>query len=200
MLAGRDLAAGGTWLGVTGAGRFAAVTNIFEGAAAPAERSRGELATGFLSGTVAPSDYAKAREQDQDRYGPFNLIVGHRDQLHFVSNRFPINPLDAGIHVFSNNTPGLEWAKVGALAEAIQSAIDCEDLRERLIERLSGPAARGPLERASEALFVVGETFGTRCTTVMTVDALGRADFVEQRFGAGGFATGRSEFAFDFSL
>jgi uncharacterized protein with NRDE domain len=196
-LAGRDLTAGGTWLGVTGSGRFAAVTNIFEAGAAAAELSRGTLVTGFLEGSAAPAEYAAALAGEGSLYGPFNLVLRDGDALCFVSNRNSSAALDAGIHVFSNNAPGLQWPKVGLLADAIGRAADRDDLAEFLVETLSGPAARGPLERAADSLFVVGETFGTRCTTVLTIETSGRVNFVEQRFGPGGEATGRSEFAFD---
>ena len=196
LLAGRDLAAGGTWLGVTGSGRFAAVTNIFEPGAARAPHSRGALVTAYLLGTSTPSEHAAAIAREGARYGPFNLVLGAGDALHFASNRQASAALLPGIHVLSNNAPGLKWPKVGALAATLEHAAARDDPHEFLIETLSGPAARGPLERAADSLFVVGETFGTRCTTVLTVDAAGRARFVEQRFGAGGAATGRSEHVF----
>lgn len=197
LLAGRDLVAGGTWLGVTGSGRFAAVTNIFEGGAAIAERSRGALVTGFLQGSAAPSEFAAALADQGERYGPFNLVLRADEELHFVSNRNASTALGAGVHVFSNNAPGLHWPKADLLADAITGAADRDDLAEFLIATLSGPDARGPLERAAESLFVVGDEFGTRCTTVLTMDAAGSAVFVEQRFGPGGDAAGRSELGFE---
>lgn len=196
LLAGRDLEAGGTWLGVTGAGRFAAVTNIFEGRAATGKRSRGELITGFLEATVDPADYAAEVEGRASAYGPFNLVLAAGDTVEFVSNRHPLESLGPGVHVFSNNAPGLEWSKVNVLGDAIESAIRRDDLVEFLVERLSGPDARGPLADAANSLFVVGDEFGTRCTTVLTIDAKYRAHFVEQRFGPGGIGAGRSEFSF----
>ncbi|HUF72500.1 MAG TPA: NRDE family protein [Gammaproteobacteria bacterium] len=197
LLAGRDLAAGGTWLGVTSTGRFAAVTNVFEGGTVAPPKSRGALVTGFLRGKETPSEFAAACEDEGSLYGPFNLVLRSGDALYFVSNRNSSTALGVGIHVFSNNAPGLQWSKVGALADAIDGVADRDDPAEFLIGRLSGPKARGPLERAADSLFVVGETFGTRCTTVLTVDSDGRAAFVEQRFGPGGDASGRSEFTFD---
>lgn len=197
LLAGRDLAAGGTWLGVTGSGRFAAVTNIFETGAAAAERSRGELVTSFLRSTTTPAEFARSLAADGAGYGPFNLIVGASDALHFVSNRHAPAVLASGIHVFSNNAPGLHWPKVDALARAIEHAADRDDTIGYLLATLTGPDARGPLERASDSLFVVGDAFGTRCTTVITVADTSRAVFVEQCFDPGGAAAGLSEFTFD---
>ena len=197
LLAGRDLEAGGTWLGVTGSGRFAAVTNIFEGRGDAAMLSRGALVAGFLESTMTPSDYAAAVEQDGTRYGAFNLILRSNDGLQFVSNRNSSMALEPGVHVFSNNAPGLKWAKTDLLAQAIRRAADHDDPEQHLIATLSGADARGPLERAAESLFVVGNDFGTRCTTVLTIDDAGRARFVEQRFGPDGGSTGRSEYVFE---
>lgn len=197
LLAGRDLQAGGTWLGVTGSGRFAAVTNILEGGGERrAARSRGALVTGFLENSVTPSAFADS--VDVDHYGPFNLVLRDPDELRFVSNRNAASSLAPGVHVFSNNAPGLQWTKVGALGNAIESAANRADITDFLIEALSGLIARGPLERAADSLFIVGEDFGTRCTTVLTVDATGQARFVEQRFSAAGRACGLSRFAFEF--
>ena len=134
---------------------------------------------------------------EPERYGPFNLILWRRAELHFVSNRNASGALADGVHVFSNNLPGLQWAKVDALGAAIARASASDGPIESLLETLSGPAARGPLERAAESLFVVGDDFGTRCTTVLTVDADGQASFVEQRFDVGGAARGRSTFRFE---
>ena len=196
LLAGRDLEAGGTWLGVTGTGRFAAVTNVFEGGAkSHAALSRGALVTGFLETSVTPSAYAASLEPD--RYGPFNLVLRDADELHFVSNRNASAALGSGVHVFSNNAPGLQWAKVGSLESAMARAPEHDGLAEVLTETLSGQEARGSLERVAESMFVVGSEFGTRCTTVLTIDAAGQARFIEQRFDADGATAGRSEFVFD---
>ena len=196
LLAGRDLEAGGTWLGITRAGRFAAVTNIFEAGAVRAARSRGDLVTRFLEGSECAAGYAAAVEASGSLYGPFNLVLFDGARLHFASNRFESSGLQAGTHVFSNSAPGLLWPKVGSLAGAIQSALDSDDLAEQLIELLSKPEVRGPLERAPESLFVVGNAFGTRCSTALTIDAHGRVVFIEQGFDAAGRPTGRSEQAF----
>lgn len=195
VLAGRDLLAGGSWLGVSGSGRFAAVTNIFEPDRQPAARSRGALVTGFLESTEPPAAWAAACASDGASYGPFNLVVRDGAELNFVSNRSPARELPAGLHVFSNNAPGIAWPKVERLAQALETAGERDDLPEFLIDFLSGPAARGPLEQAAEYPFIVGEHFGTRCTTIVTIDRHDRLRFVEQSFAADGSNAGRREFS-----
>lgn len=198
LLAGRDLEAGGSWLGISAAGRFAAVTNILDQrAGVAAARSRGDLVTGFLTGSANTSDYAACIASSGAKYGPFNLVVVADRTAEFVSNRNAAATLDAGIHCFSNNRPGLAWAKVDVLADAIEAAMKIDDLQAYLLDALSGPAARGPIESAADNLFIVGDKFGTRCATVLTVDRAGRADFVEQRFGPDGAALGRADYRFE---
>lgn len=130
LLAGRDLQAGGTWLGATSDGRWAAVTNYREGQAAPGARSRGELPLGFLAQPAAPdpaSDsapdfgrdhltglarYGAQLVKEGHHYGGFNLLAGHGDQLLYCSNRrdgyqFP----EPGIHTLSNHLLNTPWPK-----------------------------------------------------------------------------------------
>src|SRR5690606_30295360 len=81
LLAGRDLQAGGTWLGVASDGRWAAVTNYREGQIAPGARSRGELPMGYLRGQAYLATCGARLEREGHLYGGFNLLAGHGDQL-----------------------------------------------------------------------------------------------------------------------
>ena len=90
----------------------------------------------------------------------------------------------------------MQWAKVDTLGSALERSAEDDDLAGALIETLSGADARGPLEQAADSMFVVGQDFGTRCTTVLTVNPAGCTRFIEQRFDAAGEAAGRSEFEF----
>ena len=76
IFAGRDLVGGGTWLGISGSGRFAAVTNYRDPKAPKGSRSRGELVSGFLSSEVSIGDYLEGIASAADEYSGFNLIVG----------------------------------------------------------------------------------------------------------------------------
>src|SRR4051812_12316130 len=84
---GRDLQQGGTWLGITREGRFAAVTNYRASAGADSMRSRGELVLNYLNGQESPADYLDRISGAADSYNGFNLIFGSPDGLHFFSNR-----------------------------------------------------------------------------------------------------------------
>ncbi|MCB1676400.1 MAG: NRDE family protein, partial [Halioglobus sp.] len=77
LLAGRDLAQGGTWMGITRRGHFAAITNYRDPAqTAPAPRSRGELPLDYLSGEPEPGAYLRQVARRAAQYAGFNLLVG----------------------------------------------------------------------------------------------------------------------------
>ena len=76
ILAGRDLEAGGTWLGVTRDGRFAAVTNIRAPGAAKAPLSRGQLPLDYLQGRQTPEAFMQQLAAQREQYSGFNLLVG----------------------------------------------------------------------------------------------------------------------------
>lgn len=218
ILSGRDLVAGGTWLGVGTRGRFAAVTNIVEDPRREANLSRGTLVGNFLVSRIPADRYVAALAPELDRYGAFNLLLLDESGLRYASNRRETATLAPGIHAFSNNRPGEDWPKVRLLGEALEATIADADgtgsqadrrpagpaeaharldrLAARLLDILSGPAARGTLAAAPDSVFVVGDEFGTRCSTVLAVDAGGHAVFVEQSFGPGGEATDARQFHF----
>src|SRR6185369_14056388 len=102
VIGGRDLEAGGTWLGITEMGRFAAVTNVREPGMAKGEISRGALTREFLLSSEAASDYAKNIEPN--RYSGFNLLLADGDSLFYCSNRDgEPRPLPPGIYGLSNH-------------------------------------------------------------------------------------------------
>ena len=122
ILAGRDLVAGGTWLGCSRQGRFAALTNFTQGST-PFPKSRGELAHGFLSGSQSVKDYALSIKGDQ--YAGFNLLLFdgcamaqvRRHLLHTTNVSQPADEprsrlLPAGDHGLSNAELGATWPKV----------------------------------------------------------------------------------------
>lgn len=195
LLAGRDLAAGGTWLGVDRAGRFAAVTNFHEVAAPAPKRSRGELVTRFLAAPVEAAAFAADLVPDLDEYAGFNLLVYDGQALYYVSNRAPGAKLAHGVHAFSNARPGVDWPKTRrarrALVQALETGPDVDALLDVLAER-AGERMRNPNPR--HTLFVRGEHFGTRSSTVLLVRRDGRLLFAERRYGADASVTGESRY------
>ena len=113
IFGGRDVEKGGTWLGLTASGRFAAVTNYRDGPAAPdAPRSRGELTAEFLRGNDGPRAYLERVMPAAGQYRGFCLLVGDLARLYSLSNRgADIQEFSAGVHGLSNHLPNTPWQR-----------------------------------------------------------------------------------------
>lgn len=212
VLGGRDLESTGTWLGVTRSGRLAAVTNVREGSAAPAPGapSRGKLTTDFLCGATAPAEYVAAAFAEGAAYRGFNLLVADRRELWWTSNRATgTRRLGAGVYGLSNELLDTPWPKVVSgklrLAQALESGVGVDGLLALLADTEQPGDAELPdtgvgLERERElsAAHVVSAVYGTRCSSVLIVDAAGRAEFAERCFEPHG-ATGET-LTYEFAL
>jgi uncharacterized protein with NRDE domain len=217
IVGGRDLEAGGSWLAVHHNGRFAAVTNVRDGAGRRGARSRGDLVAAFVRGTAPPPDYVAAVANARAEYGPFNLIVGDRSVAAAASSlRAQAWPLAAGIHVFSNGPPGTPWPKTrrldalfGALlprggVAAAAWGLDAEtSFDARLLDLLSDTdqphdddlpqtGVGLQLERALAPIFIRGTQYGTRASTLAYARDDGAIALVERRFGPDGVALGET--------
>lgn len=213
VLAGRDLRGGGTWLGVTRAGRFAAVTNFRETVPpAPDAPSRGHLVGGFLRGRSAPDAYLRALAGRADGYAGFNLLVGEGDELRYFGNRGGAERrLAPGVYGLSNALLDTPWPKVergrAGLAAALagDGDVDPEALFRVLWDAEPAPDARLPdtgvgleRERMLSSPFIRGPEYGTRASTVLLVGRDGRVRFVERTVTPG--ADGWTESAHEFQL
>jgi uncharacterized protein with NRDE domain len=191
VLAGRDLEAGGTWLGVDRRGRVAAVTNIREPHLRPTRGSRGTLVTAYLAGEE-PAELYAARAADARQLGPFNLLLAERGRLHYSSNRASPALLGPGLHAFSNAGPGADWPKVASVRAGTERLLAHGAPLEPLFELLGERSGAGP--QADH--FIVGPHYGTRCSTVVLCDASGRVTFAERSFDADGKLVGETRETF----
>jgi len=200
VLGGRDLSAGGTWLAIDDRGRFAAVTNIRDPERPLGLRSRGSLVADYLRGSDSAARYAARAVRVGATFGAFNLLLFDGRELHFASNRAAATRLDTGLHAFSNAPPGTEWPKTASALQGskplLAHAAPVEPLFALLAER---DATGEPELRYQRTHFVVGPTYGTRCSTVVLVAADGRVTFAECTFDAVGTLVGevRESFALD---
>ncbi|HEX7081148.1 MAG TPA: NRDE family protein [Gammaproteobacteria bacterium] len=199
VLGGRDLTAGGTWLAIDRAGRFAAVTNLREPepSVTATRRSRGLLVTDFLTGALPASAFARAAFQDGARFGPFNMLLLDAASFHYTSNRAAPRALDPGLHVLGNGKPGTEWPKIARARTRLAELLDERDPSEALFAMLAERSA--PVDGYDDAqvsLFQLNPAWGTRSSTVLLVDASGRARFRERSFDAAGEPTGEVEVEF----
>jgi uncharacterized protein with NRDE domain len=184
IMAGRDLVAGGTWLGVTDGGRFAAVTNYREPAAAPGIVSRGSLVRDFLESEIAAADYMHAIESRRSDYSGFNLLTGEfgprRRELYYYSNRGRgVQRLEPGIYGLSNHLLDTAWPKVANGTRRFAELVSGGDLSNEDCFRLLADetlAADGDLpdtgvgldrERVLSPIFVRTPVYGTRGSTVV---------------------------------
>jgi uncharacterized protein with NRDE domain len=211
ILAGRDLKAGGTWLGVARSGRFAVVTN-YRDLQAPIEGapSRGHLVPRFLTGATSPKEFLDDLRGAAPRYSGFNLLVGGARALYYFSNRGPNAPaaLAPGVYGLSNHLLDSPWPKLKRTRERFEALlaepeINVEALFSMLADR--EPASEEQLpstglppdwERIVSAPFIVNERYGTRCSSVLLVERNGRTVLQERRFDAAGVQTGMSRFEF----
>lgn len=207
VLGGRDLEAGGTWLGVTREGRFAALTNYRDPVQnRPGLRSRGALVTEFLRGQSTPQDYLATIEDD--RYNGYNLLVSDGASLWWTSNiNHQQRQLAPGIYGLSNHLLDTPWPKVGAgktaLAEALTALPDERPLSALLTDQRVHPDPALPTtgvslewERLLSAAFVTSPDYGTRSSTVVVWRSDGWVSFDEQTWLAGAQPDARVRYRF----
>ena len=176
ILAGRDMRAGGTWFGVNQRGRIAAVTNRHDAESLIDGRSRGELVARFLRDEESVAGYQKFLCNESKHFNPHNLIYGDADKL-FCSDGDKLNELSDGFHSISNNKitdPLPKMSRGVALLEAQISATpttaDTDAIAEQLTQMMRDQTDADD-RRAS--IFVSGETYGTRTTTLLFATAAG---------------------------
>lgn len=195
IIAGQDQTAGGTWLGVTEKGRFAFVTNHKVEGQRSARESRGRLVTDWLAG-IEPAAI--------ERLNPFNsIMIDGSDQALLLGNEpAPLKrSLEPGIHGLSNGPVDDPWPKTARLDSALRNFLAGASgepaqlfaaLRDEVLPDGPHPAG-GP---AFPAIFVNSPHYGTRCSTIVAINAAGRGWIEERRFDAKGAETGRTRIDF----
>ncbi len=202
VLAGKDLQAGGGWLGLSKGGRIAALTNFRGGNHKPAEPpSRGEIVSDFLFEKHPVENYLHLLEGKGKNYQGFNVVLGEIDQLFYYSNMSQQSkPIEPGVHGLSNHLLDTPWPKVrtgcATLAQIFndldENATD-QNTASLLFEMLKNekiaPDADLPstgvgleLERVLSPLFIQSPVYGTRASTVVLVDHENNVYFEERSY------------------
>jgi uncharacterized protein with NRDE domain len=193
ILGGRDLEAGGTWLGLTTQGRLALITNVRDpGHKDPTAPSRGMIVPRWLAGDLTPDRFWM--HTALSGHNGFNLIAAdfQRGECFWASN-FDASPmrLERGLYGLSNASLDTPWPKVTALKEHVRDAIDASDsvdaLTTRLFDALAdrSPAADAQLpstgisremEKALSSAFIrtPDASYGTRCTTLVVTERVNK--------------------------
>jgi uncharacterized protein with NRDE domain len=196
LFAGKDLRAGGTWCGIGTDGRFAAVTNVREPEAAPGRLSRGVLVRNYFAAEADAATWADWSNDHGADFSPFNLLVGDRHNLWFVSNRGAVRQrrLRPGVYAISNGHWGDRWPKTEAAQARLREDLaagraDPETLFSWLADtepaswdRLPDTGVGPEHERLLSPLFIRSPTYGTRASTVIRRAYDGRIDFHERGF------------------
>lgn len=204
ILAGRDLRSGGTWLGVSERGRFASVTNVSaQGDPSRCDLSRGQLVLRYLDGE--PLDEILC-ESAVNRFGPFNLVTfDGGEAAEFASNvpRLVRAPVGPRVFVLSNSMRNAPLPKTRKLQGAVENwlrdpAAEPIDLLELLgpDHRVDTSRELGRSPDRASSIFVRDSTHGTRSSSVITIDAVGKGLVMERQFDCAGEISGESALQF----
>ena len=189
-------------------GRFAAVTNFRDAHREHAGlQSRGHLITGFLETDAGALDYLESI--DGDAYAGFNLLVSDGTTAAYLSNRGGgLRELPPGVYGLSNATLDDPWTKVTRSRARLTELIEADNVNESSLLRLLADREKASANEVQTnglsfsmahtltAPFIVHPEYGTRCSTVMTLDNIGTVRFVERRFEPDGRQSGESRFDF----
>ena len=192
ILGGRDLAAGGTWLGMTRAGRFAALTNFRSPAPNRSDvPSRGALVTRLLESSGSLRDDLSWLSDVGPRYNGFNVILSDGERLGiYESVRGKGRELSPGVYGLSNDLLDTPWPKVQRAKSSLHSALDglADTAAVLALLRDDRPAPDHLLprtgislewERLLSSAFVRSPDYGTRCSTIVRIDRTGDVNFDE---------------------
>jgi uncharacterized protein with NRDE domain len=198
VLAGKDLSAGGTWMGINKRGQFAALTNYRDPSISKRNPpSRGLIVRDYLMGEGDSAPFLKELNEKSDQYMGFNILVGSSDELfHYSNQEKKINIVEPGVHGLSNHLLDTPWPKVQRSKAALQTLLEekeltVEALFEILLDEQPAPDEELPdtgipheLEKRVSPIFLKTDGYGTRSSTVLLIDKKGNVTFEERRYKA----------------
>lgn len=203
IFAGRDLQAGGTWLGVNRGGAFAGLTNFRDPAQQrPDTPSRGALVADALADTRPVTERLVWLARHGGDYNGFNLIFSDgRDLAIHESVSRQGRVLEPGLYGLSNHLLDSPWPKVVAAKSRLHAALNClpdtapllallRDDRQAPDEELPRTGVSLEWERLLSSAFIRAPGYGTRGSTVILQDRTGRISFREWTWDEAGEQTG----------
>ena len=213
ILAGQDLEAGGTWLGISKKGKFATLTNYRDipGIKTNA-RSRGELPVDFLIGNVTGEAYLNNLSKNAGAYNGFNLLTWKKGtMLHFSNQENSINEITDGIHVLSNALLDTPWYKTNQLKSSFENLLNKNPTTEQYFDILrnesKAPDSQLPqtglsyeMEKAISSICIRTSDYGTCCSTVLLVNKQNEVTFTERLFPVGDRKASTTTFKFNLEL
>lgn len=210
ILAGRDLEAGGTWMGITTHGKIAMVTNYRDLKSIKQNApSRGKLVSDYLMSEDRPLDYLNEVAAKSNSYNGFNLIVGNLNELYYHSNfREGLSPIPPGSHGLSNHLLDTPWPKVRYGLEKFQTTINKNEVdpdelldlmyNDRLAsdDELPDTGVGLERERMLSSIFIKSAGYGSRSSTVVLMDKKNKVVFVERTYDVALFTYTSRRFSF----
>jgi uncharacterized protein with NRDE domain len=216
ILGGRDLNAGGTWLGMTTNGKLALLTNFREpGRHDPHAPSRGLLTDQYLRGESMAKSFASEVQNHCHRYNGFNLLLGDGSDLWYCSNRsdVPVQQVKSGIMGISNASLDTPWPKLKRTRNAVSALLSqhilsappdpvsffdiMQDTRSASLSELPQTGVGPEREKLLGSPFIKNERYGTRCITLIMQRSDGLVRFHEKRFDAQALLSGESFWTID---
>ncbi len=209
ILAGKDLEAGGTWMGINRFGHLAAVTNYRDPASYQKDKvSRGEIPINFLKMNESTVDYLAQLRANASTYNGYNLLALDQEQLiHYNNQQDKETTIENGIHAISNATLDTPWPKVTRAKELFRSVVDGTFTHDQLIkmmgdtqtasaEKLPDTGIPKNLEMAISSMCIRTEKYGTCSTSAITISTDGIVDFTEKSYPVGKRIEGTKRFSF----
>lgn len=202
-LGGLDLVGGGSWLAQRNDGRFAAVTNLRSGIPAQAPRSRGMLVREFVTGNEPVAQFAKRVLSNIGQYGGFNLVFGDGSAVWLIDgSTASLQRLATGVHVVGNGPYASSWPKNERLRSRFTRAVNAgwrddasllaflSDARTAADSELPDTGVGIERERLLSPIFIRGEQYGTRASSLVMRHEDGTLHFRESSFAAQGVPSG----------
>jgi len=194
VLAGKDLLAGGTWLGLNKKGRFSALTNFRQPDLIDNNKqSRGELVLQALA--HQDEEMTKKLARSSNDYNGFNLVFGQLNKLtcfDSISQRKQV--LSSGVHSLCNGALDDIWPKMALGQAKLSDAITDHPLDiEQLFKLMKNtqqaqsehlPKTGLPLnwEQLLSSIFIISPEYGTRTTNIITLDNEGKISVYDRRY------------------
>ena len=199
ILAGKDLKANGTWMGVSKNGKWGDLTNFRDPSNINEDApTRGDLVLDFLKSDLNERAYLKEVKENRKKYNGFNLLIGSENSLyHFSNETNSVTEIEPGIHGVSNALLNTSWPKLDQAKKDLKNITLSENFsKEELFNILKNPE-KAPdeklpstgipyeWEKAISSIFIKTDNYGTLCSTILLVDYEGNAEFIERRYKTG---------------
>ena len=212
LLAGKDLKAGGTWMGMTKSGKLSALTNVRDPQKIdPDARSRGELVKGFLSQEAPQNpDYLQQLKESSDAYNGYNLLFGHWQDLWVYNNhQDSLDKLTDGVYGLSNADLNSPWPKINRGMRALEDycrspgTLNTDHLFELLRDNTQAadellPKTGVPIEweRKLSSIFIKADGYGTRSSTILLIDREQQVLWEEHTYDSNGYCIEEKNYRF----